>query len=72
MYPLPFSAEELRYSNGDEKMRELDACEISHIGGALKPVDNAESEVGKTINDVMQLCDKIGSWLGGKIYDWTH
>lgn len=62
-------------------MRELNLNEVSFVfggmiaapGGSLAhPINNAESEYGKMINDAAGALNDFGSWLGGKIYDWTH
>lgn len=53
-------------------MRELTFNELEFISAGVKPIDNAESEVGKVINDVYQLTQKIGAWLGSAIYDALH
>lgn len=56
-------------------MRELTQNEILAISGGsslANPIDNPQSELGKSIDDVAQMCDSLGTWLGGAIYDATH
>ena len=53
-------------------MRELTQNEILAISGGAslaQPIDNPQSELGKSIDDVAQLCNNFGTWLGGAIYD---
>lgn len=38
-------------------------------GDLRKPVDNPQSEAGKTINDVAQVLNDFGGWVGRTLYD---
>jgi hypothetical protein len=53
-------------------MRELTIFEVSEVSGAAslaQPIDNPQSEYGKTLNDAAQLLDNIGSAIGIWLYD---
>ena len=64
-------------------MRNISNVEMNLIGGGNDcsgetsgslqcPVANPSSELGKSIDDVAGAVNDFGSYLGGKIYDWTH
>lgn len=62
----------------NERRREMHVIEIAEMnivsGGAslAQPIDNPQSELGKSIDDVAQLCNNFGTWLGGAIYEAVH
>jgi hypothetical protein len=57
-------------------MKELSMTEIDVVSGGeatlQRPIDKPESELGKQINDIAGAINSFGSFLGGKVYDWTH
>ena len=53
----------------------LSQSEVRNVSGGASlahPIDNPQSQLGKTIDDVAQLCNTFGNWLGGEIYNATH
>jgi len=51
----------------------LEAIGMVHGGASLaQPIDNPQSEYGRTLNDGAQLLNNIGSALGIWFYDITH
>lgn len=57
------------------KMQALSMMEIEAVSGAADtsaPIDNPQSEFGKTVNDAAQLINTVGTWIGSKLYDITH
>lgn len=53
-------------------MKSLSNEMIELVGGAgdlRKPVDNPQSELGQKINDVAQVLNDFGGWVGRTIYD---
>lgn len=46
--------------------------QVSGAGDLRQPVDNPQSEAGKTINDVAQVINDLGGWIGRTVYDWLN
>jgi hypothetical protein len=65
-------------------MKTLNETEILQVAGAgdckkkidepwyREPVKDADSDIGKIINDAARTANDFGRFLGGAIYDATH